>query len=137
MCFDSYSLPPNSSQIPPPTSLFIHLCVLFVLFLKTNQEQLVLPKYSSMCAFYWSMVDLPGAPLSRENCLLFSQNLTVANISMTKGEISVPSPLCMLGLGVPWACTDLVYAITATTSSYVQLSCWVPRTLLPCSHPLP
>ena len=61
-----------------------------------------------MCAFHWSVVDLPDRKLPLP-------------LPEAKDGISVPPPFSMAGLGLARACTDLVDVVTSAVSPYVQL----------------
>lgn len=44
------------------------------------------------------------------------------------------SLIFILGLGLVWTCTSIVYTITTSMSTYVQLPCCVQKTQFPYSH---
>lgn len=55
----------------------------------------------------------------RESCP-FNQ-LTIAYISMAKGEIVLANSISILGFGLDWACASLVHVVTTTVNSLVQM----------------
>lgn len=55
------------------------------IFLKTLQDEFVLPKYSWACGLTLDLLYLPGTPVLEKNGLSVPQQLIIARSSTTKG----------------------------------------------------
>lgn len=69
----------------------------------------------------------------KENYHSFSQQLPSANSSLARGGTSC---LEILGFGLSWGCTGIVYSVITAVNFYVQLASCVLKVLFPCSHSL-
>lgn len=86
-----------------------------------------------MCGLPLEYAQLTRGHTFWENCLYLSSSYQLPTTSQWDGTWS-PIPLSMLGLDLPLACTGLVYSVTTTVSSHVQLLCCALKSLIPCSH---
>lgn len=58
----------------------------------------------------------------------------MSNGCIAKGGTSCPPPHCMLRFCLAWAGTGLLPAASIAVSPFVQLSCYIQKTLFPFSH---
>lgn len=89
------------------------------------------PIKSSLCFSHaldvwllWNTVDLPEETLLEKSDFSFPSS---NRLPMVRGEILCFPPFSMLEFSLAQACPDLVYAVTTTVSSYVQLRCCVQK----------
>lgn len=107
-----------------------------VSFKKCTKTSLCYPNILGGVAFHWSMVHLPRTILLEENCISFSQKLSVSNSSMSSGELCAHLPFCariwsVLGLHQSYLCSH------SHVRSCVQQPCCVWKTLFPSSYSVP
>lgn len=69
-------------------------------------------------------MDLPEETLLEKSDFSFPNS---NRLPMVRGEILRFPPFSMLEFSLAQACPDLVYAVTTTVSSYVQLRCCVQK----------
>lgn len=102
------------------SSLLTYVWVLVKIF---HQGQFVLLKDSCMCGLIFFLICQLASGYTLRN---LSSNLQLAetiNSSDVTCGISYPPLHSMLGFDLTWACTNLVYVVTTTVSSYVQIPC--------------
>lgn len=121
---------PSLSTFQCSSFLSIQICIFF---LKKKKKLSSTDCVAHILLDVWPSLEGGLERATAEKTLALPEAVT-SNGCIVKGGTSCPPPHCMLRFCLAWAGTGLLPAASIAVSPFVQLSCYIQKTLFPFSH---